>query len=44
MAVYKPLLAYAKLREDVLQDLVGGDLAAARDRADMADHLADLFA
>ena len=42
--VYKPSFADAKLREDVLQDLVGGDLAAARDRADVADHLADLFA
>lgn len=42
--VYKPSFADAKLREDVLQDLVGGDLAAARDRADMADHLADLLA
>lgn len=27
-----------------MQHLVGGDLAAARDRADMADHLADLLA
>ena len=37
-------LSDAKFREDVLQHLVGGDLAAARDRADVADHLADLLA
>ena len=44
MAVYKPLLADAEFRKDVLQDFVGGDGAAARDGAEVGDDLADFFA
>lgn len=44
MAVYKPSFADAEFREDVLQDFVGGDGAAARDGAEVGDDLADFFA
>ena len=42
MAVYKPLLADAELRENLTEDLVCGDFSG--DGAQMEDRLPDLFA
>ena len=42
MAVYKPLLADAELRENLTEDLVCGDFSG--DGAQMEDRLSDLFA
>ena len=44
MAVYKPLLADAEIRKDILQNFVRRDGSATCNLAQVPDHIADLFA